>query len=1255
MTSELVRPTDGPASPPAVSTYRTGRPATLATHGPRAVVLAALAAAETVTRLGRTIAIHSAAGALVLDLPEAAPTELRDLAGPAARTWLRRRVRPADAVVEDIGDALRVVGAPGVPARTVTPDTVRIDWTCVGDQLIVVVRCVSDDPWRRCSTAVAELFAEVLRELAADPAQAAGRTAGLGTASRRLLLTHHAGRSVDDGPFRAIPHLVEDTADRWPNRVAVSGPGRSLTYRQLDEAANGLATVLATAKVRRGDLVPVLLADGLELPVAYLAVLKLGAAFVPIDPRWPAERLRAVCDLVTDTPLLSADPGPIPAPHTARALVVDYDSLTPTTRRPDVVIGADDPIYGIFTSGTTGVPRCAVNRHGGLTNRFRFMTRFFQATGDEVVLQNSRHTFDSAVWQLFWPLTTGARVVLPAAGEFLDLSATAATIAAERVTMTDFVPSVLNALVPMAERDPAFADQLRSLRHLIVGGEEINPAVIGRLRHQLPALEVTNGYGPTETSIGMVFHRVTDADADAIPLGRPIDNCYAVVVDDRLRPLPPGATGEILIGGSCVGAGYHRAPTRTAEVFVANPLPGIPGDRLYRSGDLGWFDEQGRLRFAGRRDFQVKVNGVRVELGEVEQAAQRMPGVHHALALVTDEPTAALALFVAADSTVTQAALRDHLRRQLPRTSVPRHLMVLPSLPVTAHGKVDRRRLAGLLHQRLARVTPGESPTGPAPTGQAGTPTPRSDSPSPSPSRPTVTPPAAGTTADLASQTLTVFRSVLGQPDLPHEADFFTAGGDSLQALTVVTQLTELTGRPVDVARLFGHPSAGALAADLSAADHPRDEPELELIRRDLRPATPSDVGPADPGRRPRIVLLTGATGFVGSRLAYELLIRTDLQVWCAVRAASDTAATARVRQALRQRGLWQPAFAQRCRGYAMDLARPRLGLSAGTWARLAADVDLIVHNGALVNFVFDYRAHRPANVAGTAALLELAMANRPKPLHYISTLGVLQTAAACDAAPVAEDRPLTVDTLPVSGYSRSKWVAERHLDHARRRGATVTVLRLGEVLPSAVGAHPHRRALTHLLLTAFHRLGVRPDVVVRSDYTPVDYVARRVVASVTDTLAWGRTLHVFHPQSVCLGDVLSAAGDPIQRVGCARFLDRLEAAARSGDPELALLRRLLPLGEVAAPVASWPAGDDRPTDARGLGRSVDAAPFDESHLARVFSSLLSDNPRLFRKDVCQWFERRWGLVDQPLRKPVEAYRNWLGHDLRPPVPAGAT
>jgi amino acid adenylation domain-containing protein/thioester reductase-like protein len=1000
-----------------------------------------------------------------------------------------------------------------------------------------------------------------------------------------------AGRPVRHGPFLTVSQLIARQAARTPDAVAVCYRDSTLTYRQFDQLANAWAAQLVAGGVRRGDVVPVVVGNSLELPVSMLALLKLGAAFVPCDAAWPERRLATVLDLLAPPLVISrvaelAHGWPWQDP--------DVSLLTPTERAPKTRLTPDDLAYGVFTSGSTGTPKCALNTQRGLANRFRFMSRYFRARGDEVVLQNSRHTFDSAIWQLLWPLTTGGRTVVPEQGEFLDLERIVATIGAHGVTVTDFVPATLAMMVSVLEADPSQLRRIASLRHIVVGGEAITPRAVHRLRELLPGLIVSNGYGPSEASIGMVFHRIDAGDGDHIPLGRPIDNCYAVVADEGLRPLPAGEIGEIVIGGACLGVRYLNDAAATAAAFVPNTVAGIPGDRLYRTGDLGWFDEDGLLRFAGRRDRQVKVDGIRVELGEVEAAAERCPGVRQARALsVRLGDGTALLLAAAAEPWLDADQLRTHLATMLPRTSLPRRCLVMPALPLTDNGKVDVDALRRLAEQPVAH------PAGPPPIPDGSS--------------------AGASRSELSRE---VVRRALGDAlgtDLPADADFLAHGGDSLRAMAAVLALREQVGAPVTVADIYTARTARALTTLLAArrGDGAIEVDESTRVRHDallgadLRPL----LGTGTPPDAPCAVLVTGATGFVGSRVVAELLRATDTRVYCLVRADDTARARARVVATLRAQRLWRDADGPRLTCLAGDLGRHRFGLDDGDWQRIAADCDAVLHLGALVNLVFDYEAHQRANVAGTIEVLRLLATGRPKALHHISTLGVLERHAADTAGvPVREEIDLDRVPLPGSGYSRSKWVAEQIVTRAGAHGATVTVHRLGEIMPAADNGVPNNRAVTHLLMTAFAALRTRPATPLRSDYTPVDTVARRLVAALADPTLRGRALHQFRPGSVDHADVLARAGQPLRTVPAAEFAAAVRAAAGHGAVEIDLLAGLLARAQRAA-------------------GSAEAA----------LRSLLTDNPALFDAANGSAFARRHGLPDaEPLDDAFDAYAGWL-------------
>lgn len=1007
-------------------------------------------------------------------------------------------------------------------------------------RLSVAFQCPPGDVWERAAAAVTEMHTELLGAVLANPDLDLGEVAALSQDTESAVLGPLAGTRVDHGPYRSVPEQILAVGRSLPDTVAVYAADGTLTYRQFVAYATTLAARIRAEAPNPDGLLPILVADGLALPVSWAAAMIAGIGYVPIDPRWPAPRIAHTLDLLDAPVLLCADPAAVPAAHRDRAIRVELVE-------PDGHITFDAPpgpaphdvVYGVYTSGTTGTPLCAVNLHGGLANRLAFMNRWFGTPPDrEVVLQNTRHTFDSAFWQLFWPLTTGGATVVPTTGEHLDLQHTIDLIDTHAVTVTDFVPAVLSALLTLLERRPETVERLRSLRHLVVGGEQINAQDVRALRKLLPGLRVSNAYGPSEASIGMIFHEVTAENGDDIPLGRPIDNCVAVVVDVDGRPLPPGATGEIVIGGACVGAGYHGDPHRTAKRFFASPS----SDRMYRTGDLGHLDAEGRFHFAGRLDHQIKIGGIRVEPGEIENVSLACKGVRQAVALVAGSAESRELLLVIT-GTASEKAVLAHLRARLPRAGIPQRVVVVEEMPLTEAGKIDRRRVA-------LRVERPDSP-----------------------------PSAIG-----ADPVLAMLRTALRRPDLAPDDDFFAAGGNSLQAVTAVVELSDRFGTDLGVRDMVDHPTATGLRLLIARRGRNRIPSSADLVAADLADLTALPAPRHErPSRAPRTVLLTGATGFVGTRLLHELLEHTDLTVLCLTRAGNDSHARQRLLEALSAQELDHTGYAGRITAVAGDLARPGFGLAPDRWSTLAQESDLIVHGGALVNLVYDYRMHREPNVLGTAETIRLAREAGGIPLHYISTLGVLHDHALAHGHPVPEEVDITAVTPPSSGYSLSKWVAERLVRAAV--DLPVTVLRLGEVMPAAdTAAPPNPTALTHLLLTAFERLGSVPRAAIRSDHSPVDTIARAIGQAIRNPAMHGRAAHLFSPGSVHFDEL---AGARAERVSCSRFLSRLRTAAAAGDAELGMLLAIV--------------------EHRAGGRT-DA----EADIRGVLENLLQDNPALF-------------------------------------------
>jgi len=623
----------------------------------------------------------------------------------------------------------------------------------------------------------------LLEGLASDPGRDVRAISLLSAAERRRVVEEWNDTGAAH-PGRPVHESFDAQAERTPGAVAAVCGDESLTYAELRRRADLVAAVLRARGIGRGSYVPVLLDRGLYVPVALLGVMKSGAAFSPLDVHWPVARLRTILDDLGSEVVLVNGRTPFRGEALGRTLLrVDAEDFPGTAAAgAHVPVEPGDPIYAIYTSGSTGTPKAAVVPHRGITNRFLWMDEYFGAGAAAAVLQTTRHVYDSAVWQLLWPLVNGGRTVLPGSDEELAAEPLAALVREHGVTMTDFVPSVFNALVPQMVSDERVRRGFSSLRVVVVGGEQITPATTYAFMGCFPEVRVVNLYGPTEASIGCICYRVTGDEGGRIPIGRPIRNTHALVLDGRREPVPVGVPGELYLSGECLGLGYLNDEVRTREVFVDNPFPELGYGRMYRTGDRARWLADGNLEYLGRLDHQVKIRGFRIEPGEIEAALGEHPAVREAVVLVReDEPgeRRLVAYTVPAGDAVPASALRAHLRERLPEYMVPSAIVAMETFPLTPNGKLDRRAL-------------------PAPEGAEGEAyvAPRT--------------PAEELVAGIWAEVLK--RERVGARD-----GFFELGGHSLLATRVVARVREAFGVEVPLRLLFEAPTLGEFAARTAA------------------------------------------------------------------------------------------------------------------------------------------------------------------------------------------------------------------------------------------------------------------------------------------------------------------------------------------------------------------------------------------------------------------------------------------------------
>ncbi|HEX6715852.1 MAG TPA: thioester reductase domain-containing protein, partial [Pyrinomonadaceae bacterium] len=698
------------------------------------------------------------------------------------------------------------------------------------------------------------------------------------------------------------------------------------------------------------------------------------------------------------------------------------------------------------------------------------------------------------------------------------------------ITMTDFVPSIFNALVEMIDSSRSLVEKLSSLQCLLIGGEAINVKTVNKFRRLLPNVHLTNTYGPTEASIGMVFHDVSEEDSSDIPLGLPIDNTFLAILDEHLEPVPSGEVGEIFIGGECLGTGYLGDSQKTDAAFIANPIPAIPGDKLYRTGDLGRLDSRGRACFCGRVDNQTKVNGVRIELGEIEHALLSHEHVNEAVVVSIEKGalhTKKLCAFVTSRNLLSADILRRYLSTLLPEYMLPNEYVFRAELPLTPNGKVDRQSLINSLKTMPQNGDDDES------------------------------------ISSVEKELLNRFRNALSADRLGVDDNFFEFGGDSLSALEVALGAGVDSHIKLEVGDIYAWPTVHDLAIGISerGAAESKSTVDWELesqLANDIKVPYRTMAS-----SRPKEILITGATGFVGAHLLFELLQSTSARITALVRDGDSDAAT-RCRQALDQYGLWRDAFAKRLIVVPGDLSKPNLGLEPATWSELEEGIDSIVHCGAMVDLLRSYSQHRPHNVTGTMEVIRLATSKIPKHLHYVSTLSVFEIPTNGNHSDLIQESDVpNAGNLPLGGYQQSKSVAENLIRKVEANGLSATIYRLGEIGPSSETGLSNNKSFINLLLNGCVRLGVFPTSSFSFDWTPVDAVAKAMAYCIGNGLAAGETFHVMQQRSISFRsiiDCLIEAGMPLRVVTHPDLCAMLEdIRSTDGASDLTLLRALLP------------------------------------------------------------------------------------------------
>lgn len=916
-------------------------------------------------------------------------------------------------------------------------------------------------------------------------------------------------------PADSLAVLFQQQATTRPQAIALRQGETRLSYAELNQRANQLAHFLRENGVTSGELVGICLPRSPEQVITVLAIIKAGAAYLPLDPAYPQERLSYMLDnagakrIITEpgsAACLPAQAQQICLQQQAAAIAAfSKDNPPPTAHsNPQAALA-----YMMYTSGSTGKPKGVMIEQGAIV-RLVCNNHYADLSPDRVWLQFAPLAFDASTLEIWGTLLSGAQLVQAEDGA-QGLATLDSVIVNGKVDSLFLTSALFNQLV---DTTPHLFVQIKQL---LTGGEALSLPHATRAMHLMQNGRLINAYGPTECTTFATSHviRASDIERGMVPIGKPLANTTAWVVDANLQPLPIGVPGELLLGGPGLARGYWQDPEMSARKFINCPF--ADGERLYRSGDRVRWNEAGEIEFLGRIDNQIKLRGFRIELGEIETSLNSYPGVQESLVMVRQDGAGAGANLAAerrlvayilvaeeAIAGINAEHIRAHLAQHLPSFMLPAAFVPLARWPVNPNGKIDRNAL-------------------PAPDDNLG---------------------QAALYEAPANEVETILAQIWGHllrlEKVSVSANFFAIGGNSLIATQLLARVRTRLGRTITLPAFFAEPTVRAMAAKLPSADDecvsdttPVDGTlESQLVLPSPLPPLTSSI---------RQVLLTGATGFLGAYLVQEILQKwPTVRLHCHVRAKNAASGMARLQENLASYGLWQESWRTRIEVLLADLAEPQLGLSSAAHGQLAADIDLIIHNASHLNHVLPYPALRRDNVEPTRHLLQLAMQTKLKGFMYVSTAGVLHG----DGKGRVVDENYEIEREPqlqVEGYNASKWVAELMVRRAVQAGLPARIARLGRVVIDSQSGQGRVDDFVGLLVRTCLRIGMYPEFPLVEQIVSVDYLAKAVTALAGEY----QTSGVFHligedksNWSKLLPDYVDCAACKLQGVPVKRWVD---------------------------------------------------------------------------------------------------------------------
>ncbi|MEX0415557.1 amino acid adenylation domain-containing protein [Bacillus sp. C30] len=877
-----------------------------------------------------------------------------------------------------------------------------------------------------------------------------------------------------------------------PEAVAIAMEDRVYTYYEINQRSNQVAHGLIDLGVQKGDRVSIFLHRSVESIIAMLGILKAGATYVPIDVKYPLERIQYILQdsktTVTITKMelqeeLAFYPGHIVSIENLFKSSMVQDILNPNI--------AEDTAYMIYTSGSTGKPKGTLLRHKGVLNLVEWRSRTFQVTEKDVFSQFYSHSFDSSVSEIFSALLTGARLHLLNEEQRFSIQAYCQAISTYRITISDVATAFFKQLA--TELSAVQLQQLQPLRVLSMGGEAASAESIRNWQSKLnDKVLLVNEYGPTETTVSSLYYLISkhaSSDMIHVPIGKPIANTKIYILNENMQLCPTGVIGELYIESVGTAIGYNNQPERTKQAFVSNPFSTDPSARLYQTGDLVRLSQEGYVEYMGRRDRQVKLRGYRIELGEIEDCLIKEPRIQQAVVLLQEEKQELHAYFTIADTvTIDIEEMYNHTSSLLPEYMVPKGYVCVKEIPITPNGKIDVVKLTKQypVHYRKQK---------------------------------NYLRPITETQTILAN----VWEEILGVQHIGLQDDFFALGGHSLKIMPTLVKLKPYF-TTLHIQDFFQYRTIEKLAEKIE-----KDRQHRTIEANTNEQSSNENYGMQQPKairKQPiplqiskqysRCVLLTGVTGFLGAHILHQLLCLPHTTVYCLARSQHAGSVEQRVMEKM-QFYFDETALEQmkhRVQVIEGNLIEKHVGLTAEMQKTLIRNIDTIIHCGGDVRHYGDREHFQKVNVESTRYLLQMSK-KAGAHFHYISTVSISGYRTGDPAEFVFSEQDFDRGQQVENVYVESKFFAEKLVRKAMREGVSATVYRVGNL----VGRTQDGKFQQNIEGNAFYRLikallllQKAPDFSTYIDLVPVDFGSKAIVQLACIEQSKGETFHICNP-----------------------------------------------------------------------------------------------------------------------------------------------